>query len=178
MQGNVGVERKFAFSSATFLKTYLRQQAGPDESLEVRWSGRPDALGDAAVRQGGGRGREREVVLQAALWPVAGVDCDNPWCTPPGGTKLRQRVGPLPEVQKCNSRLDVVRVACFLKEMGLSSTRTNERINVWTGRQCKLGRVKGTHFWKQRASHLSPGTREQWVASRAILRKVWELLRN
>ena len=71
--------------------------------------------------------------------------------------------------------MDVVSVAEFLREAGCATKDLLDRVNRWTAKSSKLGLTKANHFQKQRW-HGGRGTREQWAASRATMRKVWATL--
>ena len=79
--------------------------------------------------------------------------------------------------RKDGGRVDVVSVGEFLREAGCNGKRVLERVDTWTGEGSKLGLVKNNHFAKQRW-HGGCGSREQWSASKATLRKVWKVLRK
>ena len=178
VQGNVGVERKFAFGSAGFTKAISENKSVLTKSLK-----NPGLAGHMLwVTQLSGKEEVVAVNEKVLFKPRSGQ-----WrvlVAPTGCVRHQGDTGFSGAWERCRklkkdkSRLDVVLVAHFLKEMGSSSTRVKERITVWTGKHSKLGLAKGTHFWKQRVPGSSTGTKVQWVASKATLRKVWELSRS
>jgi len=174
VQGNVGLERKFAFGRARFTKAisdnkqlFAKSLKGSGLAGHMLWV--PQLSGKEEVVPVNEKllFKPRSGQWRALSLPAVGARRS-------GSTQFCEVWERCQKLKKYSSRLEVVLVAHFLGEMGWSTTRVNERINVWTGRHSKLGLVKGTHFWKQRVARSSPGTREQWVASKKTLRKVWE----
>ena len=100
-------------------------------------------------------------------WPTPGrsaLSFDDVW-------------GACSKERKDGGRVDAVSVGEFLREAGCNGKRVLERVDTRTGEGSKLGLVKNNHCWKQRW-HGGRGSREQWSASKATLRKVWKVLRK